>query len=61
MRLNGMYSIVHNKFIVTDDSAVQTDSFNYMSSAEKRNSEDALVIQDEPGIARPYQAEFNRL
>lgn len=61
VRLNGMYSIMHNKFMVTDGSAVETGSFNYTSSAEKRNAENALVIQDEPGIARQYQAEFNRL
>lgn len=28
---------------------------------KKRNAENSLVIQDEPGIARQYQAEFNRL
>ena len=36
VRLNGMYSIMHNKFVVTDGSAVETGSFNYTSSAEKR-------------------------
>ncbi|MBK4773045.1 MAG: phospholipase D family protein [Pantoea sp. Morm] len=61
VRLNGMYSIMHNKFMVTDGSAVETGSFNYTSSAEKRNAENALVIQDEPVITRQYQAEFNRL
>jgi len=61
VRLNGMYSIMHNKFIVADGSAVETGSFNYTSSAEKRNAENALVIKDEPDIARQYQAEFNRL
>lgn len=61
VRINGMYSIMHNKFMVADGSAVETGSFNYTSSAEKRNAENALVIQDEPGIARQYQAEFNRL
>lgn len=61
VRLNGMYSIMHNKFIVADGSAVETGSFNYTSSAEKRNAENALVIKDEPDISRQYQAEFNRL
>ncbi|MCW0323726.1 hypothetical protein NB698_004588 [Pantoea dispersa] len=61
VRLNGMYSIMHNKFIVADGSAVETGSFNYTSSAEKRNAENAMVIKDEPDIARQYQAEFNRL
>ncbi len=61
VRLNGIYSIMHNKFIVADGSAVETGSFNYTSSAEKRNAENALVIKNEPSIARRYQAEFNRL
>lgn len=61
VRINGMYSIMHNKFIVADGSAVETGSFNYTASAEKRNAENALVIKDEPDIARQYQEEFNRL
>jgi phosphatidylserine/phosphatidylglycerophosphate/cardiolipin synthase-like enzyme len=61
VRINGMYSIMHNKFIVADGSAVETGSFNYTSSAEKRNAENALVITGEPEAARQYQTEFNRL
>lgn len=61
VRINGMYSIMHNKFMVADGSAVETGSFNYTSSAEKRNAENALVINNEPDIARQYQSEFNRL
>jgi len=61
VRINGTYSIMHNKFMVADGSAVETGSFNYTASAEKRNAENALVIKDEPDIARRYQAEFNRL
>lgn len=61
VRINCMYSIMHNKFIVTDESAVETGSFNYTSSAEKRNAENALVITGEPETTRQYQTEFNRL
>lgn len=61
VRVNGMYSIMHNKFIVADGNAVETGSFNYTSSAEKRNAENALVITGEPATARQYQMEFNRL
>lgn len=61
VRINGMYSIMHNKFIVADGSAVETGSFNYTASAETRNAENALVIKGEPDIARQYQSEFNRL
>ncbi|WP_371601174.1 phospholipase D family protein [Pantoea sp. AV62] len=59
--VNGMYSIMHNKFIVADGGAVETGSFNYTSSAEKRNAENVLVITGEPEAALRYQTEFNRL
>jgi len=61
VRVNGIYSTMHKKFIVADESAVETGSFNYTSSAEKRNAENALVITGEPETARQYQTEFNRL
>lgn len=61
VRINSMYSLMNNKFIVVDGRAVETGSFNYTSSAEKRNAENALVITGEPEVARQYQAEFNRL
>ncbi|KII64366.1 Mitochondrial cardiolipin hydrolase [Thelohanellus kitauei] len=54
VRTDAQYSIMHNKFIVTG-------SFNYTSSSEKRNAENALVIRDNPNLARQYQNEFNRL
>ena len=61
VRINSTYSIMHNKFIVADGNAVETGSFNYTFSAEKRNAENALVITGEPETAGLYQAEFNRL
>lgn len=61
VRTDAQYSIMHNKFIVTGNNSVQTGSFNYTSSAEKRNAENALVIRDNPNLAQQYQNEFNRL
>ncbi len=61
VRINSTYSSMHNKFIVADGNAVETGSFNYTFSAEKRNAENALVITGEPETAGLYQAEFNRL
>ncbi|WNK74256.1 phospholipase D family protein (plasmid) [Pantoea agglomerans] len=61
VRTDAQYSIMHNKFIVTGNNGVQTGSFNYTSSAEKRNAENALVIRDNPNLAQQYQNEFNRL
>lgn len=61
VRLNGHYAIMHNKFIVADGHAVETGSFNYTSSADKRNAENALLIRNAPTLAAKYQQEFNRL
>lgn len=61
VRTDAQYSIMHNKFIVTGNNGVQTGSFNYTSSAEKRNAENALVVRDSLPVSKQYQDEFNRL
>lgn len=61
VRLNGRYAIMHNKFIVADGHSVETGSFNYTSSADKRNAENTLLIRNAPALAAKYQQEFNRL
>lgn len=60
-RLNARYAIMHNKFMVVDGDTVQTGSFNYTASANSRNAENALLVQNAPVLAGTYQAEFNRL
>ncbi|TDN48088.1 phospholipase D family protein [Scandinavium goeteborgense] len=61
VRLNNRYSIMHNKTIVADGHTVQTGSFNYTSSADKSNAENAIAIKNVPELASQYEAEFNRL
>ena len=61
VRLNGRYAIMHNKFMVADGQSVETGSFNYTASADKRNAENALLIRNAPQLAAKYQQEFNRL
>ena len=43
-----------------DDHIVITGSYNFTSSAEKDNDEN-LVIVDDPGLARAYLDEFQRV
>ena len=52
---------MHNKFMVVDDNAVQTGSFNVRSPAEKPNAENALVIRGNSFMSQQYQNEFNPL
>ena len=61
VKLNGQYAIQHNKFMVIDGVTTQTGSFNYTSSAIKRNAENTIVIWNESVTAQAYQQEFNRL
>ncbi|WP_242460030.1 phospholipase D-like domain-containing protein [Pantoea agglomerans] len=46
--------------MVVDDNAVD-GSFNFRSSAEKRNAENALVIRGNSVLSQQYQNEINRL
>lgn len=61
VRLNGHYAIMHNKFMVIDGKTVETGSFNYTASADKRNAENALVLWNAPALANQYGREFARL
>lgn len=54
VRLKGEYAALHDKFIVADGQTVETGSFNYTRAAARRNSENALVIEDMPELARRY-------
>lgn len=61
VRVNGRYAILHDKFLVIDRSTVETGSFNYTGSADKRNAENALVLRGVPEMAETYLREWKRL
>ena len=52
--------LMHDKFAVIDDREVITGSFNWTVSAEKKNSENLLVIKDRD-IAWKYTKQFKSL
>ncbi|MEN3930861.1 phospholipase D family protein [Microvirga sp. W0021] len=54
VRLNSAYAIHHDKFMIIDSKTVQTGSLNYTSSAMSRNSENVLVIRNQPKLAQQY-------
>ena len=47
------YPIHHDKFMVVDGMAVETGSFNF-TAATKSNSENALVVWNDPALAETY-------
>jgi phosphatidylserine/phosphatidylglycerophosphate/cardiolipin synthase-like enzyme len=61
VRTTSRYPIMHDKFIVVDNSHVETGSFNYSFAAAERNAENAIVMWNNPLMAAQYQNEFERL
>ena len=58
---NARYPIMHDKFIVVDGLHVETGSFNYSFAAAERNAENAIVVWNNPMMAKQYESEFARL
>ncbi|RBA25678.1 phospholipase D-like protein [Herminiimonas fonticola] len=49
------YAIHHDKYIVPDEQHVQNGSFNYSQAAAKYNSENVLVVWNNPVLAASFQ------
>jgi phosphatidylserine/phosphatidylglycerophosphate/cardiolipin synthase-like enzyme len=54
------YPVHHDKVIVADRSTVQTGSFNYSAGAANANSENVLVLWNQPQVASGYLAHWER-
>lgn len=48
------YAIHHDKYIVADERHVQNGSFNYSNAAAKSNSENVVVIWNNPTLAGSF-------
>ena len=48
------YAIHHDKYIVTDGIHVQNGSFNYSKAAAKSNSENVVVLWNNPALASSF-------
>lgn len=51
---------MHNKVIIIDDDTVITGSYNFSESAEKRNDENVLILEDAT-VTRQYREAFEAL
>ncbi len=51
---------LHDKVMIIDKSIVITGSYNYTISANKKNSENILIINNK-NIANKYENEFNKI
>lgn len=58
LRTDHHYPIQHDKVMIIDGDTVETGSFNYTASAERRNSENVVVIHHAPALAQAYLAHW---
>ncbi|SMG61541.1 phospholipase D family nuclease [Paraburkholderia susongensis] len=53
-RTTDRYAIHHDKYLVVDGRHVETGSFNFSASAATRNSENVLIVWNNPALAGRY-------
>jgi phosphatidylserine/phosphatidylglycerophosphate/cardiolipin synthase-like enzyme len=58
VRTIDVFAIHHDKVLVVDAATVQTGSFNYTQAAARSNSENAIVLWNNPALARGYLAHW---
>lgn len=61
VRVDFVHAIQHDKYMIVDGKTVETGSFNYTASAESRNSENVLVLWNNPKLAEVYKADWQKL
>lgn len=54
VRTVSSYKILHDKVIVADGRNTQVGSFNFSRAADRSNSENVLVVWDDPVLSRSY-------
>lgn len=60
VRTISSYAIHHDKVIVVDGISTELGSFNFSASAANRNSENVLVMWNNPELAKAYLTHFER-
>ncbi len=60
IRIDRRKGLMHNKFMVVDEKILATGSYNWTSSAEHKNRENLLIIENK-AIAQRYIWEFKKL
>jgi len=60
MRIDRSPEHMHHKFMVIDGHTVMTGSYNWTRSAETRNEENIIAV-DDPQLATRFSEEFERI
>jgi phospholipase D len=58
VRLDHKPAIAHNKIMIFDGQVVLTGSYNFSYSAEKRNTENIILVRS-PDVAKLYEANWH--
>lgn len=58
IRTISAYAIHHDKYIVVDGRTTETGSFNYSQAAARANSENVIVVWNNPQVAATYLAHW---
>ena len=60
-RIDTHYAIMHNKFMIIDDSVLELGSFNYTKAAENKNAENVLVLRNDAQAISSYRQQWEKL
>lgn len=61
IRVHSKHRIEHNKFMVSDNEAVITGSYNWTNPASLKNSENCLVVWNDDDTVLKYKKRFEYL
>ena len=53
--------LMHNKYAIYDGRVVSTGSFNWTSSANRRNDENLIVVKNDQKLVELYRKNFEKL
>jgi phosphatidylserine/phosphatidylglycerophosphate/cardiolipin synthase-like enzyme len=63
--LDANFAAAHNKVVIVDAllprATTVTGSYNFTTSAQRRNAENVVIFRDHPGVAQAYRDNFRRL
>jgi len=60
VRTNSTFRAHHDKLVISDRRHVQTGSYNYSGAAARSNSENVIVLWNNPQAAKTYLAHWAR-
>jgi phosphatidylserine/phosphatidylglycerophosphate/cardiolipin synthase-like enzyme len=54
VKIDDKVRVAHNKIMIFDNGAVVTGSYNFTNAAQRKNSENLLLLRDSPQLIEAY-------